>query len=174
MELFNRRERTAHHRSPMKPEQKRNGRETEQLPTIQIVREHDSVEDYVEEIKARGYLIEMDAKDMLANMTLQKTDKKNLTLIEITPRDLGLTGEMRSVKEIFQAAKERGLEVCPPWVALQYRLDCDSNRLTAIGMEPIITHGGHKIFDIHDKWLDSIGMSGRYHPDRGWLFVLPG
>ena len=158
----------------VKKRQERSNRETEQFPTIHINRQYDSVEEYVKKIKAEGRLIDVDAEDMLINTTIRETDEENLTLVEAAPRDIGLTEGMPYGKEIFQAAKERGWEICPPWVALQHRLDCDNNsRTTAIGTEPINTGEGEKaVFVVSRDQIRGDGVDGNWNPDIPWLFVV--
>ena len=98
---------------------------------------------------------------MLDTVTIRETDEKRLTLVEVTPKDLGLTGHRITGKEILAAAKKKGLKRCPAWVGPQYRLDCDDDEHTLIGTEPV-----------HDSDNDpNVFSVGRDDSDGPWLGV---
>ena len=81
----------------------------------EITRTCASVDEYVFKLQMDGYNVMGFAFNMFENITIQKTDERHLTLVKVTPKDLGLT-EKTSAYKILAAAEKKGLELCPPWV----------------------------------------------------------
>ena len=85
------------------------------------------------------------AKDLLKKVKYSKT-KKTLDLVKITPKEMGLTEDYPTTKQIYDKVKELGLELCPaevgPILRDQYR-DQALYEWLYIGMEPITDARGY-------------------------------
>ena len=149
---------------------------TEDLPKMEIRRTCDSVEEYRKKLNEEGYEILEYADSMLDNTEIRKTDEKNLTLVKVTPEDLGLTGEITG-EEILAAAEKKGLEHCPAWVVPRYRLDCADDEITTIGTDPVPAPAHDPGVFLATCYDDGRQLSGdvvRDHWGLGvaWIFVL--
>ena len=150
----------------------------ERFQKIEITRECDSVEAYRKKLEDERYRIGRYAGSMLDAITIRKTDEKNLTLIRVRPKDLGLTGSNTTHNEILTAAKQKGLKPCPPWVGPQYRLDCGDDEFTTIGMEPVPrASGAPSMFYVsgnrYYRELIGTGTRASYNTDFHLVFVVP-
>ncbi len=105
------------------------------------------------------------------DLSLAAAKEIEIDLVVATVAELGFeNGAKRS--EIYTRAKELGLELCPPEVGPQLRLqyrDQPMNERLLIGMELIAdSDGNFRMFNVeHDdggRWLD--GRHG--HPDHFW------
>ena len=151
----------------------------ERLPADKnIVRKYDTVAEYRTALEQEGYMLG-DLVNVLFDRAggIPENAEKELTSVKVTAEDLGLT-HGGTADEILEAAKEQGLEPCPPWVALQYRLDCDDDEdFTYIGMEPLYEpFGNRNIFAItHDDflgpWLQTKRADDYYLIGYKWIFV---
>ena len=143
---------------------------------MEIRRTCDSVEEYRDKLNEEGYEILEYADSMLDNTEIRKTDEKNLTLVKVTPEDLGLT-EDSTGEEILAAAEKKGLERCPAWVVPRYRLDCADDEESVIGMEPVPDSDGYlSVFTVvrygDTCWLCNNGVRHSCSLRREWVFVL--
>ncbi len=96
-------------------------------------------------LRAGGYQIRDWANDILGKQTFSVSDtQRAVELILVTPRELGFPhGGGRS--DVYKRAQEIGLELCPPEVGPQLRLqytDQPMNEWIFIGMEPIADSRG--------------------------------
>ena len=148
----------------------------EGLPTMEITRECDSGKEYRKRLKNEGYSSWRQADAMLDTIKIEETDEKNLTLVKVTLKDLGLT-ENSTGRQILEAAKKKGLKRCPTWVGPQYRLDCNDGEFTTIGMEPVLNSAGMiSVFRINhggsNNLIDHSDIRSKWFPIHKWVFVV--
>ena len=103
-------------------------------------------------------------------------------LVKVTVGELGFKDGARR-DQIYARAKELGLELCPPEVGPQLRLqykDQPNGEWIIIGMKPIRHSDGNlSVFNVEHndrgQWLDGNGGSPDYISSAGnrWLFVRP-
>lgn len=120
-----------------------------------------------------GYKIYWQAEYLLGQLT--DIPKEQVGIKKVTVRDLGLP-HGGNAKEILKAAEAHNLKPCPPWVGPQYRMECDDDEDTTIGMEPLTDSDGDAcVFFVsrnsRGRWLHSGHADGHWRPDGGWLFV---
>ena len=156
-------------------QEKQSAEDIERFPRMKMIREYDTIAEYREVFEKEGYRMGMYADSMLSNAEeIPKNAENELSFLRITAKDLGL-GESNA-DEILKAAKGRGLESCPLWFVLQYRINCEDDDFTVFGMEPIPgSDGDRAIFDVNsggdDLWLRSFRAHHVWHPDVEWVFV---
>ncbi len=141
---------------------------------VYLSAEYRSGKEYIEALEARGYKMSAYANDLLSQLT--DIPEEQLRLKKVTAEDLGLSNG-GTAEEMLAAAKKQGLKPCPPWVGPQYRMECDDDKSTAIGMEPLTgPHGSTHVFhvsrrDASGTWLSSFYTDNSWHPAHEWLFV---
>ena len=150
---------------------------------ITIHREFHAVSKYREALEKRGYkVVFKDGISLLDEVKITREDKMNLTLVKVTGTDLGLSGPY-SAEEALEKAKDLGLEPCPQWAALQYRLKSPRYEYASIGMNPITTtdrrgRDVHSIFDIKPGIDGAPSLSSTFFTefngtsDQTWIFCL--
>ena len=116
----------------------------------------------LQEMEKKGMYISDDARSMAKK--IQKPKKETVQLKLVTVRDLGFT-ESPTTVELFARAKERGLELCPPIVGLELRLqyeDQPMNDWFYVGMVPIAgSDGDPVVFGVgHDE--GGLGLYGSW------------
>jgi hypothetical protein len=134
-------------------------------------------------LKDNGVKISKWANDLLGKSVFSvATQEIEIDLVVVTVKELGFkNGAM--LKDIYDAAKKRGFQLCPnevgPHLRLQYK-DQTKNEWLIIGMEPITDSGGVlNVFriDCDDSglWLDSTygGLGGTLSSSFSFVFVLP-
>jgi hypothetical protein len=109
--------------------------------------------------------------------------KTGVELAVLSAADLGVESEQASLAEVYQRARQAGLELCPAEVGPQLRLDYRNQPLGEaldIAMEPVATYGGEPTILTLANWgtgLLLIGRDGR--PDSmvfrksRFVFALP-
>lgn len=111
------------------------------------------------------------AGDILNKTKLSKS-KQSLDLVVLSVKELGFP-QGAQLKDIYEAAKSQGLDLCPaeagPQLRLQY-LDQPSGEWLVIAMEPIKDSDGDlDLFDVKhfdsDRWLRAC----RGRPGNHWL-----
>ena len=132
-----------------------------------------SGKEYLEALQEKGYRVSKYAEDILNQLT--DIPEEQVRLKKVTVEDLGFSSRA-TLKEILAVAEKKGLKLCPPWVGPQYRMQCNDDEYTMIGMEPMINSVADRyIFYVFrsnsDRWLDSRHTSGRWGPDDEFLFV---
>ncbi len=110
------------------------------------------------------------------------TDEIEVNLAKVSVAELGFEQGARR-DQIFESAKEFGLELCPPEVGPQLRLqykDYPNNEWLLVGMEPIIASSGHPyVFSVEcddsGLWLSNAYGSPHYFwtAEGQWIFVSP-
>jgi len=113
-------------------------------------------------------------------VTLQK-DTEKTDLVRLKVQDLGFT-KNATTDEVYQKAKELGLQLCPAEVGPEYRLHYTNqpmNEWLAIAMETIpgldgnpyvfdLEHGGDGVW-LNNRWA---GPTFRWGPEDGFVFRL--
>jgi hypothetical protein len=110
------------------------------------------------------------------------TGETEVDLVKVTAAELGFKNSVRR-DQIYDRAKELGLELCPPEVGPQLRLqykDQPNGEWIHIGMEPIRDSiGDLDMFDVgrddYGQWLgsDNGGPGCIWSAASQWVFVLP-
>lgn len=124
------------------------------------------------EMKQQGVNIGRYAQSMMDNRdftTLPKPEQRKLVRLQV--KDLGFTGSPTTT-ELYKRAEELGLELCPPEVGPQYRINYKNQPMgewVYIGMEPISgSYGGPGVFRVAHRegglWLHY----GWARPGYGW------
>jgi hypothetical protein len=109
--------------------------------------------------------------------------KTGVELAVLSAADLGVESDQPSLAEVYQRARQAGLELCPAEVGPQLRLDYRNQPLGEaldIAMEPVTTYGGEPTILTLANWgtgLLLIGRDGRpestvFRKSR-FVFALP-
>ena len=109
--------------------------------------------------------------------------KTGVELAVLSAADLGMESDRASLAEVYQRARQAGLELCPAEVGPQLRLDYRNQPLGEaldIAMEPVATYGGEPTILTLANWgtgLLLIGRDGRpesmvFRKSR-FVFALP-
>jgi hypothetical protein len=109
--------------------------------------------------------------------------KTGVELAVLSAADLGVESDQASLAEVYQRARQAGLELCPAEVGPQLRLDYRNQPLGEaldIAMEPVATYGGEPTILTLANWgtgLLLIGRDGRpesmvFRKSR-FVFALP-
>ena len=109
--------------------------------------------------------------------------KTGVELALLSAADLGVESDQASLAEVYQRARQAGLELCPAEVGPQLRLDYRNQPLGEaldIAMEPVATYGGQPTILTLANWgtgLLLIGRDGRpesmvFRKSR-YVFALP-
>jgi hypothetical protein len=109
--------------------------------------------------------------------------KTGVELAVLSAADLGVESDQSSLAEVYQRAREAGLELCPAEVGPQLRLDYRNQPLGEaldIAMEPVATYSGDRTILTLANWgtgLLLIGRDGRpesmvFRKSR-FVFALP-
>jgi hypothetical protein len=101
----------------------------------------------------------------------------------LSAADLGVESDRASLAEVYQRARQAGLDLCPAEVGPQLRLDYRNQPLGEtldIAMEPVATYGGEPTILTLANWgtgLLLIGRDGRPESTVFWksrfVFALP-
>jgi hypothetical protein len=118
-------------------------------------------------LEEKGIYVNSYAKDLLEKTQFSQNQEK-YKLVKFSVSDLGFPNGATTT-EIFAKAKELDLELCPPEVGPQLRLQIDSKDYMIIAMEPIIDHGGYtRVFNLY-CYGTKLELDARYaEPDRRW------
>jgi len=123
------------------------------------------------------------ASDILGKPAFKAADEETeVDLVKVTVAELSFKEGARR-DQIYERAKELGLELCPlevgPQLRLQYQ-DQPNGEWILAAMEPIVDSGGPpRLFvvgrDDSGRWLDSYwGGPGRFWgPGSRWVFCHP-
>ena len=132
---------------------------------------------------AKGFNISNRADDILGKPAFSAaTEATEVDLVKVTVAELGFKKGARR-DQIYERAKELGLELCPPEVGPQLRLqyqDQPNGEWILIGMEPIAGSGGYLFVFCVERSASGLWLSGGWSfPDRVWgpaclwVFSLP-
>ena len=142
-----------------------------------------SADNFRKDLKKSGYKISGWANDILGKPEFIVTSTKEVEvgLVNISVAELGFPNGA-TCKEIYQKVTELGLELCPPEVGPQLRLQYQNqpmNEQLFIGMEPIAGSDGRLgVFSVEragdGRWLDTdYGGSGLvWSGSSRWVFLL--
>jgi len=142
-----------------------------------------TADDVRKALKDGGFRLGDWANDILGKPAFTVTSEETeLDLVVVTVAELGFKkGATR--RNIYKRAQEFGLELCPPDVGPQLRLQYGgqpNGEWLLIGMEPITASGGYLgVFRVKcrglELWLSSHWGSPDdfWDPDYRWVFVLP-
>ena len=123
------------------------------------------------------------ASDILGKPAFKAADEETeVDLVKVTVAELGFKKGARR-NQIYERARDLGLELCPPEVGPQLRLqyqDQPNGEWILVAMEPIIdSGGGPRLFrvgrDDSGLWLVSYWgfPDGFWFPDNQWVFCRP-
>ena len=123
------------------------------------------------------------ASDILGKPAFKAADEETeVDLVKATVAELGFKKGAR-YDQIYERAKEPGLELCPPEVGPQLRLqyqDQPNGEWIVVAMEPIIDSDGcPRVFNVErigsELWLSSYWgrPDGFWDPDCQWVFCRP-
>jgi len=144
-----------------------------------------TADDFRKAVRDCGMKISDWANDILGKPVFTvATEETEVDLVKVTVAELGFKEGARR-DQIYERAKELGLELCPsevgPQLRLQYK-DQPNGEWLLIGMEPIrYSDGGLDVFRVaragDGRWLDSDYDSGRpalvWYAVPQWVFVRP-
>ena len=142
-----------------------------------------TADDFRKSLEGNGNRISNWANDILGKPEFFVTDKEmEVDLVVVSVAELGFRKGARR-DQIYDRAKELGLQLCPPDVGPQLRLqyaDQPMNEWLLIGMEPIRFSGGYLgVFRVvhggGGLWLYGYGDYPGSVWDAGdrWVFVRP-
>ena len=130
--------------------------------------------------QTEGINISSYANDMLKKVKWNK--KQTLDLVKVTVKELFNDDNCHTTDEIFAKAKEQGLDLCPPQVGLQLRVeykDQPMNEWLYMGMKLMTDSFGYpNVFGLarnddglwlHDRWAEPVNQ---WHPKDGFVFSL--
>lgn len=142
-----------------------------------------TADDFRKALKDNGFSIGNWANDILAKPAFTvASEETEVDLVIVTVAELFKKGAPRR-DQIYERAKEVGLEICLPEVGPQLRIqypDQPNGNWVLIGMEPIADSDGNpNVFDVGRSgsglWLDGSWGSpdSVWDPDYQWAFVRP-
>lgn len=118
----------------------------------------------------KGINISSYASDMLKKVKWNK--KQTLDLVKVTVQDLFNDENIHTTDEIFAKAKEQGLDLCPPQVGLQLRVeykDQPMNEWLYMGMKLMTDSYGYPFVFKLDRSDDGLWLNnGWAGPDITW------
>ncbi|MFA6524416.1 MAG: hypothetical protein WC264_01955 [Candidatus Paceibacterota bacterium] len=136
-------------------------------------------EEYTKEIKVQGMKIYSYAQDMLNKIEPLK-QKEKINLVSFSIEQLGFPNGA-TLKEIYNKAKKLGLELCPPQVGPELRLNYKDQLMgewLRIAMDSIADRdGGPRIFGVEcygdGLWLDSYdgNLGDRWSGNYRFVFL---
>ena len=142
-----------------------------------------SADDFRRTLNAGGIKISDWANDILGKPAFSvAAEATEVDLIKVTVAELGFKKGARR-DQIYERAKELGLQLCPPEVGPQLRLqyqDQPNNEWILVGMEPITDSDGNlNVFSVKrddsELWLNSnwSNPDNVWNPDNHLAFVFP-
>ncbi|MFA5355628.1 MAG: hypothetical protein WC302_02800 [Candidatus Paceibacterota bacterium] len=151
--------------------------------TVKLGTGFKTADDFRKSLKDNGFKISDWANYILGKLAFTAaTEATEVDLVRVTVAELGFEKGARR-DQIYDRAKEFGLELCPPEVGPQLRLqykDQPNNEWILVGMEPITDSDGDlSVFDVRrddsSLWLSSYlsNPDDVCYPDNLWIFRLP-
>jgi len=135
-----------------------------------------SAEKILKEYKEKGIHISDYAKRMI-NEVMFQTAEEEIDLVKLSVADMGFS-DGATIDEIFNKAKELGLELCPQEIFPILRLDKDLDELIFCGMKQIDVDGTPKVFYLNRNsgglWLNGnwAKPGSRWNSDNKFVFRL--
>jgi hypothetical protein len=122
------------------------------------------------EPSTKGINISSYASDMLKKVKWNK--KQTLDLVKVTVQDLFNDENIHTTDEIFAKAKEQGLDLCPPQVGLQLRVeykDQPMNEWLYMGMKLMADSFGYPNVFMLVRYDDGLWLHDRWaYPGDAW------
>ena len=123
------------------------------------------------------------ASDILGKPAFKAADEETeVDLVKVTVAELGFKKGARR-NQIYERARDLGLELCPPEVGPQLRLqyqDQPNGEWILVAMEPIVdSDGDPKLFNVErndsELWLNSnwSNPDNFWNADNQWVFCRP-
>ena len=142
-----------------------------------------TADDFRKTLKDNGFNISGWANDILRKPAFTvAAEETEVELVKVTVAELGFKRGARH-EQTYERAKEFGLELCPPEVGPQLRLqyqDQPNGEWILVAMEPIIVSGGDpELFNVGRSdsglWLSSYWSSPGifWYADCRWVFCRP-
>jgi len=139
-----------------------------------------TADEFRKALKDKGFNINDWANDIFGKPAFTAAaEEVEVDLVKVTVAELFKKGARRD--QIYERAEEIGLELCPPEVGPQLRLqyqDQPNGEWILIGMKPIAgSGGGLRVFGVErsglGRWLGSYwgGPGHVWFPGDQWLFV---
>ena len=150
----------------------------EERGVLSLSPEYGSGGAYIRALQKRGICVSVGAGKVLEQLKHIPKERR-VRLKKVTLADLGLSDG--STNQVLNAAKAQGLELCPPWVGPQYRMECGYDESIVIGMEPMTSLDTSHTYvfavyrtDHGDCWLHSFADAGSFlwDSDDEFLFVV--
>ncbi len=128
-------------------------------------------EQLTQELEIAGIKISAYAKGMIENPDFTTNQNpEEMTLVKLKIVDLGFIRNT-PLQEIYERAKELGLELCPAEVGPHYRLKYQNQPMDEwiyVGMRPIRNSGAPSVFKLHRDG-DGLWLDGRWAiPGSEW------
>ena len=151
--------------------------------TIKLGTGFKTADEFRRALRDGGFRISGWASDILGNPAFKvASEETEVDLIKVTVAELGFKESVRR-DQIYERAKEFGLELCPAEVGPQLRLrykDQPNGEWILVAMEPIFASDGNpRLFPVgrNDSglWLSGLwSPPARFWPaDRRWVFCRP-
>mgnify|MGYP000468107047 CR=1 FL=1 len=140
---------------------------------------------FIEPFSQKKYSIDPDAFDIIQKTAFSISEvSKTVQLVITSLRSLGLP-DGTCYHDIFAAAQNAGLNLCPAEVGLQLRLhymDQPFEETLVIGMQPLEDNDGLPcVFTVHHwDWGMALGacccgisdVVDEWHADSNWVFMI--
>ena len=151
--------------------------------TIKLGTGFRTADDFRKALKGNGFNIGDWANDILGKPAFMvATEETEVDLVKVTVAELGFKKGARR-NQIYERARDLGLELCPPEVGPQLRLqyqDQPNGEWILVAMEPIVdSDGAPFVFSVvrhaSELWLDSRWRYPYYFWSAAsqWVFCRP-
>ena len=143
-----------------------------------------TADDFCKTLKDNGFNISGWANDILRKPAFTvAAEETEVELVKVTVAELGFKRGARH-EQTYERAKEFGLELCPPEVGPQLRLqyqDQPNGERILVAMEPIIVSDGDPdVFSV-ERYVSGLWLDGRcwgrshgfWRPGGRWVFCRP-
>jgi len=151
--------------------------------TIKLGTDFRTADDFRKALKGNGFNIGDWANDILGKPAFMvATEETEVDLVKVTVAELGFKKGARR-NQIYERARDLGLELCPPEVGPQLRLqyqDQPNGEWILVAMEPIVDSvGDPELFSVERDdsglWLYSYWRNPVHfwNADRQWVFCRP-
>ena len=141
--------------------------------TIKLGTDFRTADDFRKALKGNGFNIGDWANDILGKPAFMvATEETEVDLVKVTVAELGFKKGARR-NQIYERARDLGLELCPPEVGPQLRLqyqDQPNGEWILVAMEPIVDSGGDPELFYVERHGSGLWLSSRWgNPGRFWL-----
>ncbi|WP_343691321.1 hypothetical protein [Chitinophaga sp.] len=140
---------------------------------------------FIEPLSQKKYSLDPDAFDIIQKPPFTISSlPQTVQLVMTSLRSLGLP-DGTCYRDIFTAAQNAGLHLCPPEIGLQLQLhymDQPFEETLVIGMQPLEDNDGlPSVFTVHHwDWAVALGaaccgmsnVEDEWHADSNWVFMI--